>query len=112
MNKVAPIILATYLFVLGALWAPVHAQHASAFRGSLDDPAIAYATGATDNVVDEVNRQLRDGDVRFGFNNRSGFLPSALTALRLPIDSQLLVFSRGSLQGKRIGEQNPRAIYF
>ena len=43
---------------------------------------------------------------------RSGFLQSALDALKLPVDSQLLVFSRGSLQGKRIGEQNPRAIFF
>jgi hypothetical protein len=111
-NKVVLIVLAPYVFVLGGLWAPVHAQHAGAFRGSLDDPAIAYATAATDNAVDEVNRQLRDGDVRFSFDNRSGFLPSTLAALRLPIDSQLLVFSRGSLQGKRIGEQNPRAIYF
>src|SRR5262245_19999707 len=112
MNKVAPIILTAYLFVLGAFWAPVHAQHASAFRGSLDDPAIAYATGATDNVVDEVNRQLRDGNVRFSFSERSGFLPSALAALRLPVHSPLPVFARGSLQGNRSGEQNPRAIYF
>lgn len=112
VNKAALIILVLYLFALGGLRAPVDAQHAGAFRGSLDDPAIAYATAATDNAVDEVNRQLRDGDVRFSFNDRSGFLSSALAALRLPVDSQLLVFSRGSLQGKRIGEQNPRAIYF
>ena len=105
-------ILALSLFGLGSLWAPVHAQHAGAFKGSLDDPAIAYATGPVDNVVDEANRQLRDGVVRFTFNDRSGFLRSALDALRLPIESQLLVFSRGSLQGKRIGERNPRAIYF
>jgi hypothetical protein len=111
-TTVVLIILAASLFVVGGRWAPVHAQHASGFRGSLDDPAIAYATAATDNAVDEVNRQLRDGDARFSVDKRSGFLASALSALRLPIDSQLLVFSRGSLQGKRIGEQNPRAIYF
>jgi hypothetical protein len=28
------------------------------------------------------------------------------------VDSQLLVFSRASLQGRRIGEQNPRALFF
>src|SRR5207344_194610 len=44
--------------------------------------------------------------------SHSGFLPSALDALKLPVDSQLLVFSRLSLQGKRIGEQNPRALFF
>ncbi len=92
--------------------ARVATQHAGAFRGSLDDPAIAYATGPVNNVVDEVNRRLRDGTIRFTFDSRNGFLQPALDALHLPIDSQLLVFSRGSLQGKLIGEQNPRAIYF
>jgi hypothetical protein len=112
ISKVVLTILALYLFGLSSLWSPVHGQHAGAFKGSLDDPAIAYATGQVDNAVDEVNRQLRDSALRFTFNGRSGFLRSALDALRLPVDSQLLVFSRGSLQGKRIGEQNPRAIYF
>ena len=35
-----------------------------------------------------------------------------LEVLQLPVDSQLLVFSRASLQGKRINEQNPRALFF
>ena len=112
ISKVVLTILTLSLFGLGSLCAPVHAQNAGAFKGSLDDPAIAYATGPLDNVVEDVNRQLRDGAVGFTFNDRSGFLRSALDALRLHVDSQLLVFSRGSLQGKRIGEQNPRAIYF
>jgi hypothetical protein len=99
------------LLVAGAVSAP-SAQHAGAFRGSLDDPAIAYSTAALDNAVVDVNRKLQDGRLQFGFDTRSGFLQSALDALQLPIDSQLLVFSRGSLQGKRIGDQNPRAIFF
>jgi hypothetical protein len=99
------------LLLAGAVNAP-SAQHAGAFRGSLDDPAIAYSTAALDNAVVDVNRKLQDGRMQFGFDTRSGFLQSALDALQLPIDSQLLVFSRGSLQGKRIGDQNPRAIFF
>ena len=43
---------------------------------------------------------------------RSGYLRSALEALQIPADSQLLVFSRASLQGKLINEQNPRALFF
>src|SRR5690242_13311775 len=110
--SVALVGLALHLCVVAWLRATVHAQHAGAFRGSLDDPAIAYATAPVDNAIDQLNRQLRDGAVRLTFEGRSGFLRSALDALRLPLESQLLVFSRGSLQGKRIGEQNPRAIYF
>src|SRR4051812_42216903 len=100
------------IVVAALLGAHLAAQHAGAFRGSLDDPAIAYSTAPLNNAVVDVNRQLQDGRLRFTFDARSGFLQSALDALQLPADSQMLVFSRGSLQGKRIGEQNPRAIFF
>jgi hypothetical protein len=39
-------------------------------------------------------------------------LRSALEALQIPVDSQLLVFSRTSLQRRQINEQNPRALFF
>jgi hypothetical protein len=94
------------------LGARVGAQHAGTFMGSIEDPAIAYSAAPPHNVVADVNANLRQGAVRFAFDARSGFLQSALDALQIPVDSQLLVFSRGSLQGKRIGEQNPRAVFF
>jgi hypothetical protein len=87
-------------------------QRAGAFRGSLDDPAIKYASTPPNNLVEDVNRLLRDGAVSLTFEGRAGYLRSALDALQLSADSQLLVFSRGSLQGKQISEQNPRAIFF
>ena len=90
----------------------INGQHAGEFKGSLDDPAIAYSTRTLDNSVVQVNDKLRDGRLQFTFDPRSGFLQSALDALQLPVESQLLVFSRGSLQGRRIGETNPRAIFF
>ncbi len=90
----------------------VGAQRAGTFKGSIDDAPVAYSTAPTDNVVVGVNERLEDGRLRFAFDARSGFLQSALDALEIPIDSQLLVFSRGSLQGRRIGEQNPRAVFF
>jgi hypothetical protein len=100
------------LITLAALRSHVDAQHAGTFMGSLDDPAIRYSSAPVSNVVVDVNAKLRDGGVRFAFDRRSGFLQSALDALSIPVDSQLLVFSRTSLQGRRIGEQNPRAIFF
>jgi hypothetical protein len=102
-----------WLFALGSVWPPAEAQRAGAFKGSSDDPAIRYSTTtALNNVVVEVNRKLEDGSVQLTFDGRSGFLQSALEALRIPVDSQLLVFSRTSLQRKLIGEQNPRALFF
>jgi len=100
------------VFLLGT-WASVDAQRAGTFMGSAEDPAIKYSTTtALNNVVVDVNRRLQEGSAQFSFDPRSGFLRSALEALQLPVDSQLLVFSRASLQGRRINEQNPRALFF
>ena len=100
------------LYALGGIWAPLDAQRAGAFMGSANDPAIRYSTAPLNNAVVEVNKKLQDGTAQLTFEGRSGFLRSALEALQIPVDSQLLVFSRASLQGRRINEQNPRALFF
>ena len=100
------------LSVLGVVSAPIDAQRAGAFRGSTEDPAIKYSTAPLNNAVADVNRKLQDGALQLSFEGRSGFLRSALDALQIPVDSQLLVFSRASLQGRQISEQNPRALFF
>lgn len=80
--------------------------------GAADDPAIAYSTAPLDNVVDDLNRGLERGSTTLTFEGRSGYLRSVLEALRLPIDSQLLVFTPLSLQGRLISATNPRALFF
>jgi hypothetical protein len=112
MRRAVVLAVGLWLLVLGSVW-PVDAQRAGMFRGSSEDPAIEYSTTtALNNVVVDVNRKLSDGTIRLRFEGRSGFLQSALEALGIPIDSQLLVFSRFSLQRKLINEQNPRALFF
>jgi hypothetical protein len=88
------------------------AQRSGQFMGSADDPSIAYSTAPLHNVVDDLNRRLESGSATLTFDGRSGYLQSAIDALQLPADSQLLVFSQLSLQGKKIGASNPRAIFF
>jgi len=41
-----------------------------------------------------------------------GYLPSVLQALGVPVESQMLVFSKTSVQAARISPDHPRAIYF
>jgi len=91
---------------------PVDAQRGGMFLGSSEDPAIAYSTSPLDNAVTEVNAKLRDGSVRLTFEGRSGYLRSALGALGIPVESQMLVFSQTSFQRRRISETNPRALFF
>ena len=88
------------------------AQRGGMFLGSPDDPAIAYSAAPLDNAVARVNNKLQDGAVQLTFEGRSGYLQSALNALDIPVDSQMLVFSQTSFQAKRISETNPRALFF
>lgn len=106
---------ATGALLLAVAWVSprtLAAQRGGMFLGSADDPAIAYATAPLDNVVDALNRRLAEGTATLTFDGRAGYLASALTALAVPADSQLLVFSKGSLQGRSIGPSNPRALFF
>ncbi len=105
-------IAAALLWVVA--WSPrqLGAQRGGMFLGSPDDPAIAYSTVPVSNVVDDLNRRLADGSARLAFEGRSGYLAAALEALALPADSQLLLFSKASLQGRLIGPANPRALFF
>jgi hypothetical protein len=50
--------------------------------------------------------QLQQGSLTWGY------LPGLLKALDIPVDSQVLVFSKTSLQFDQIGPATPRAIYF
>jgi hypothetical protein len=106
------LVAAVCVYAAGVVSVPIDAQRSGAFRGSLDDPAIKYTTAPLNNVVTEVNKRIQDGALRLTFDGRGGFLGSALEALQIPVDSQLLVFTRASLQGKQISEQNPRAVFF
>jgi hypothetical protein len=103
----ATLLCATSLSLRG-----VSAQAGGLFLGSADDPAIQYSTATPRNLVDDLNRRLQDGSAQLTFEGWSGYLSSVLDGLHLPVDSQLLVYSQGSLQGRFVGESNPRAIFF
>ena len=88
------------------------AQRMDAFVESREHPAISYNTAPVDTAISELNRRLDAGAAALSFDPTSGFLRSVLKELRVPIESQLLVYSQTSLQAQKIAMQNPRAIYF
>lgn len=75
-------------------------------------PAIAYSAPATRNPVAALNSRLADGRARLAFDERTGYLRSVLAELDIPIESQIVVFSGASLQGRLITPSNPRSIFF
>ena len=76
------------------------------------EPAIAYFTTPSTDRVARLNADLESGSVRLAFDPVQGYLPSILQALRMPAASQLLVFTKSSVQASRITPRNPRAIFF
>ena len=63
--------------------------------------------------VARLERRIAAGQAKIEYRNDGwGYLSSILENLDLHTDSQLLVFSKTSLQQQKIGPQTPRAIYF
>jgi hypothetical protein len=75
-------------------------------------PAIAYGSTTPDNPIERLDARLAAGEVALDYEPVRGYLRSVLEALDVPIDSQVLVFSKTSLQAAKIGPSNPRAIFF
>lgn len=78
----------------------------------LEHPAIAYSTRRTTAVVDALNERVQSGQVSLPFDETSGYLKPVLDALNVDVNSQLVVFSKTSLQSRQIQPRTPRVIYF
>jgi len=78
--------------------------------------AIAAASRADEfpnNVVEALEAKLEKGDVKLAYApDGHGYLKSVLDALKVSPQSQVLSFTKSSLQFDRISPGSPRAIYF
>jgi hypothetical protein len=73
---------------------------------------IEYSRSVPDNPVSRLQTRLDEGGLSLEHQDDLGYLPALLAALDVPIESQMLVFSKTSLQRNRISPRRPRAIYF
>ena len=81
----------------------------------LDPSAMKYFDFPKHTLRDPVsllNQRIREGKAELHFENRAGYLRSVLDALDVPVESQIAVFSKTSLQLQRIEPANPRTIFF
>jgi len=92
--------------------AAVLAEIGGASLASPDHPAIGYNTRPATDAVAQLNRKIQDGQVQLKFDGIQGYLRSVLEALDIPIESQMVVFSKTSLQMHLINPHNPRTIFF
>jgi len=75
-------------------------------------PAIQYLGSQPHDAVSALNVKLLNGTSHLEFDRSLGYLPAVLDALHVPVESQMMVFSKTSLQTSMIGPDNPRAIFF
>ncbi len=64
------------------------------------------------NPVEQLDQRIRQGQAELKFDDTSGYLRSLLDALHIPVESQMMVFSKTSVQSLRIEPGNPRTLFF
>lgn len=107
----AAIVLALASLSIAAAFAELNDRLAP----SLDHPAIGYfdyLKHPAHDPVANLEREIEQGKVQLQFDRTQGYLPSILQALHVPIESQMVVFSKTSLQVQHIQPDNPRTIFF
>lgn len=85
------------------------------FSGSVTVPldgVINYEAPPKEDPIARLQAKLAKGGVKLRFDKKHGYLPAVLEALDVPVWSQMLVFSKTSLQFRRISPTTPRAVYF
>jgi hypothetical protein len=80
--------------------------------GEAEERIIRYEANDMVDPVSLLQKQLDNGTIRLKFETNRGYLLSLLEALRIPVSSQGLVFSKTSTQREHISPQTPRAVYF
>lgn len=73
---------------------------------------IHYSNTQPVNQIEQLQARIDSGEVTLEFDRKHGYLKSLLRELEIPVASQALVFSKTSLQLRRISRRQPRAIYF
>lgn len=75
-------------------------------------PPIQYSASTPANRVSRLQAKLEQGETKLDYDEERGYLPALLKALQVLPESQMLVFSKTSLQRDHISPRTPRAVYF
>jgi hypothetical protein len=84
----------------------------AAAQTDFERPPIDYHNTPTQDAVARLQSRIDAGEVTLDWDEQHGYLPAVLQFLDVPVSSQMLVFSKTSLQLRRINPTHPRAVYF
>ncbi len=77
-----------------------------------EKPPIDYGKVDTNDSIAKLGKALAAGEIEFEYDPNHGWLPEVLKHLKVSAESQVLVFSKTSLQLHKISPRVPRALYF
>jgi len=88
-------------------------QTPEVWHGVLDEhPLIQYASRPATDRVAALSAAVADGRTTLDPDPKTGYLAPVLAALGIPVQSQVLVFSKTGVQAAFTSPENPRALYF
>lgn len=87
-------------------------SHAQGHRDFWDLPPINYSDAAPTDALARLSADLSSGKEEFADGDGLARLGFVLKSLGIPPESQVLVFSKTSLQNPLIEPGNPRALFF
>lgn len=73
---------------------------------------IRYSSATATDPVARLMDRIKSGETTITWEPKHGYLTSVMKELAVPASSQVLVFSKTSLQISRITPKTPRAVYF
>ena len=99
-------------FILLSLFALLAITFSTSGQIAFDYPPLNYSTAPLKNDIEALKKKIENKTTTLDFDDKHGFLPAILKELKIPISSQVLVFSKTSFQKDKIDVKNPRALYF
>jgi hypothetical protein len=100
-------VLAVFLGLLGCV-SNVEAQEVRDFKA----PPHSYWERQPKDAVTVFLAKVSSGEIKIDASSEHSFVRGILDALKVPVSSQLLVYSATSMQSERINPRNPRALYY
>lgn len=77
-----------------------------------DEGTINYSKAKDNSPISRLQERIDRGEVKLPHDDKFGYLLALLDELRVPTNSQMLVFSKTSFQRERISPKMPRALFF
>lgn len=113
-HRVPRILVVLLTLVASTFGVVAHSQIAVRNQGYMpfSDEPINYRSEDVRDPVAKLEAQLEKGEAVLTFEGENGYLNSVLRLLKVPVESQTLVFSKTSFQYPKISAEHPRALYY